>query len=160
MADLQSLTAQIVANYVEGNKLSAENLPVVISSVYVALAGADQPEAPAEGAVELPSKAQIKKSIQPDHLVSFIDGKTYKTLKRHLTTHGLTFDEYKAKYGLPKDYPTVAPSYSAQRSELAKKLGLGQGGRGGVGKAKAAAEPAKATKGAKKARGGAAGGNG
>ena len=66
-------------------------------------------------------------------------GKKYKTLKRHLTTHGMTFEEYKAKFGLPKDYPTVSPNYSAQRSEMAKALGLGQGGRGAKPAAKAPA---------------------
>ena len=73
--------------------------------------------------------AQIRKSVTPDALISFEDGKPYKTLKRHLTTRGLTLAEYKTKWGLPTDYPTTAPSYSARRSEMAKSLGLGSGGR-------------------------------
>jgi predicted transcriptional regulator len=72
----------------------------------------------------------IKKSITPDHLISLEDGQKYKSLKRHLSTRGMTPDEYRAKWGLPRDYPMVAANYSAQRSQLAKALGLGQGGRG------------------------------
>ena len=74
---------------------------------------------------EMPSAAQIRKSINPDGIVSFIDGKTYKTLKRHLTSRGLDPKSYRARYGLPADYPMVAPSYAAQRSALAKTIGLG-----------------------------------
>lgn len=144
MADLQSLTAQIVANFLEGNKLPPESLPGLIAQVYGALSGAEQPAAPEAEAVELPSKAQVRKSVQAEFLVSFLDGKPYKTLKRHLATHGMTFEDYKARFGLPKDYPSTAPAYSARRSELAKQLGLGQGGRGA--KPAAAAEPAKAPK--------------
>ncbi len=73
-----------------------------------------------------PTPHQIRKSIQPDHLVSFEDGKSYKTLKRHLTRLGLTSDEYRQKWGLPHDYPMVAASYSERRSELARSAGLGQ----------------------------------
>lgn len=71
----------------------------------------------------------IKRSIGHDGLISFVDGKTYKTLKRHLTGHGLSPAQYRTKYGLPADYPMVAPSYSEARSALAKAIGLGQGGR-------------------------------
>ena len=79
--------------------------------------------------VEKLSAAEVRKSIKPDGLVSFIDGKSYKTLKRHVTGHGLTSADYRAKFGLPHDYPMVAASYAAQRSELARKLGLGQARR-------------------------------
>jgi predicted transcriptional regulator len=68
----------------------------------------------------------IRKSVRPDGLISFIDGKPYKTLKRHLSKHGLTVAEYKEKFGLPKDYPTTASDYSAKRSEMARSLGLGR----------------------------------
>jgi predicted transcriptional regulator len=72
----------------------------------------------------------IKKSITPDYLISLEDGSRYKSLRRHLTTkYGMTPDEYRAKWGLPKDYPMVAPNYAKARSELAKASGLGQGGR-------------------------------
>lgn len=76
------------------------------------------------------SAAEIRKSITPDALISFIDGKPYKTLKRHLTTHGLDPAGYRAKYGLPADYPIVSEKYSAARSELARTLGLGQSRKG------------------------------
>ena len=127
-AKLIELTTGVVASYVENNNVAVNDLPALIKSVHSALSGTSQPEAPAEETVKLTS-AQIRKSITPDYLVSFIDGKKYKTLKRHLTTNGLTFEQYREKFGLPKDYPSTAPAYSAQRSELAKKLGLGQGGR-------------------------------
>jgi predicted transcriptional regulator len=145
-AKLIELTTGIVASFVENNNLSADDLPALIKTVHSALSSAGQPEAPVEEVTKL-TAAQMRKSITPDHLVSFVDGKGYKTLKRHLATHGLTFDEYKAKFGLPKDYPTVSPNYSAQRSAMAKAIGLGQGGRsaaqakakGGKGKKVAAA---------------------
>ena len=69
---------------------------------------------------------QIRKSISPDGLISFEDGKTYQTLKRHLTTRGMTIADYKAKWGLPSDYPATAPAYAAKRSALAKAAGLGK----------------------------------
>ena len=78
--------------------------------------------------VEKPSAAQIRKSLLHDGIVSFVDGKTYKTLKRHLTSHGLDSQSYRERYGLPADYPMVAPSYAEQRSALAKAIGLGQPG--------------------------------
>ena len=80
---------------------------------------------PSRSDVEMPTKAQIKKSITPDALISFIDGKPYKTLKRTLTRHGLDMAAYRERYGLPADYPSVAQNFSAARSEMAKKLGLG-----------------------------------
>lgn len=94
----------------------------------------DEPE------VEPATKAQIRNSITPDHLTSFLDGKQYKSLKRHLNTHGHTPESYRAKFGLPADYPMVAASYAAQRSELAKSLGLGQIRRDRAAAARQAAE--------------------
>lgn len=85
----------------------------------------DEPSAAGYSSVDRKTPAEIKASITPDALISFLDGKSYKTLKRHLTTHGLDFDGYRQRFGLPADYPTVAASYSAQRSDLAKSLGLG-----------------------------------
>ena len=76
--------------------------------------------------IEKPTAAQIRKSVTPDHLISFLDGKPYRSLKRHLTSQGMTPAEYRQKFGLPHDYPMVAASYAAARSELAKNLGLGQ----------------------------------
>src|ERR1019366_9399372 len=127
MADnLKELTASIVASYVEMNKIAAADLPTRITSTYSALRGASQPAAPENEAVAKPTAAQIRKSITPDALISFIDGKPYKMLKRHLTTHGLTGKAYQERYGLQSNYPLTALSYSAARSALAKKMGLGR----------------------------------
>ena len=119
-----ALAADIVAAFVSNNKIAVNELPELISSVHKALqaAGSPQPEpAPA------PTPAvPVKKSVTADYLISLEDGKKYKSLKRHLATRGMSPDEYRTKWGLPKDYPMVAANYSAQRSNLAKTLGLGR----------------------------------
>lgn len=120
------LTADIVAAYVSNNSVPVADLPALLSGIYSALCGLGQGAAPEAPAVGKPTPAQIRKSVKDDALVSFIDGKPYKTLKRHLTGNGLTFEQYRERFGLPRDYPSTAPSYSAQRSALAKSLGLGQ----------------------------------
>ena len=120
------LTAEIVAHYVANNAVSIDQLPALIRTISETLTGLDKPEAPADPQEAKPTAAQIRKSIRSEGLVSFVDGKTYKTLKRHLTTHGLTVAEYKERFGLPKDYPTTSPEYSAHRSQMAKSLGLGR----------------------------------
>ena len=123
--DFISLAADIVGAYVSNNNVRTADLPNLIASVHASLTGLGQPvAAPVEDHKVTP--AQIRKSITPDHLFSFLDGKPYRSLKRHLTSNGLTPDEYRQKYGLPRDYPMVAANYAAQRSELAKSLGLGQ----------------------------------
>jgi predicted transcriptional regulator len=139
------MTTQIVANYVSGNKVGSSELTSLIKSVFQTLSTVDAPQTEAPPAVEKPSAGQIRKSIKPDGLVSFEDGKTYKTLKRHLSTFGLTIDSYKAKWGLPRDYPSTAPDYSARRSAMAKANGLGQ-------MRARAAEPAPAKRGRGKAK--------
>jgi predicted transcriptional regulator len=111
---------------VANTTVPVEQLPDLIRTVSQALGGLGQPEATAEPETAKPSAAQIRKSIRPDGLVSFIDGRTYKTLKRHLTTNGLTVAEYKTKFSLPADYPTTSPEYSAHRSQMAKSRGLGR----------------------------------
>ena len=116
----------IVSAYVSNNSVRPGDLPELIASVHAALTALGKPAEPSEEQVEKPTPAQIRKSITPDWLISFIDGKSYKTLKRHLTTHGMDIQGYRARYGLPSDYPSTAANYSAQRSELAKSLGLGQ----------------------------------
>ena len=118
-------TASIVSAYVSNNSVRADDLPDLIASVHAALTGLGKTAEPAAD-IEKPTSAQIRKSITPDALISFIDGKPYKMLKRHLTRHGMDFQGYRARYGLPVDYPTTAPNYSALRSELAQALGLGQ----------------------------------
>jgi predicted transcriptional regulator len=124
-ADLTALAAQIVMAHVSNNATQAAALPGLIASVHGALSALGQPVAePEPETVEL-TPAQIRKSVTPDHIVSFIDGKPYKTLKRHLTGQGITPEEYRRKYGLSSDYPMTAANYAAYRSEMAKSIGLG-----------------------------------
>ena len=142
--DTLTLTAEIVASYL-GNAahVQASEIPEIIRSVRAALSEEAAPAAPAEPETQKATKGQITKSITPDALISFIDGKPYKTLKRMLTRHGHDMASYKAAYGLPNDYPSVAPAYSAARSAMAKSRGLGATGRG-RGKAEPVKKPAKA----------------
>ncbi len=116
------LVSKIVSAYVAKNSLSASELPQLIRTVHEALKRPGQgPIAQAEPAV--PSK----KSVRPDHIICLDDGKKFKMLKRHLrTAYDISPDEYRQKWGLPSDYPMVAPKYAAMRSELAKKIGLGR----------------------------------
>lgn len=123
--DYTELTTSLVAAYVTNNNVPVAELSALIASTHAALAGLAQGAATGAPAVEKPTPAQIRKSIRPDALISFIDGKPYKTLKRHLTGNGMTFEGYRERFGLPRDYPSVAASYSEQRSTLAKNLGLG-----------------------------------
>lgn len=119
-------TVEIVAAFVERNPVAPEALPGLISSVHAALKGLGQTE-PVVEARELVPAVPVKKSVQQDFIVCLEDGKKFKSLKRHLrTAYGMSPDEYRAKWGLPADYPMVAPSYAASRSELAKKIGLGR----------------------------------
>jgi predicted transcriptional regulator len=109
--------------------LPSKDLTALIVGVHAALSGiAKAPAAPDAEQIETekPTPAQIRRSVTPDALISFIDGKPYKTLKRHLAVHGLTPHAYCERYGLPAHYPTTAPNYSAQRSAMAKGFGLGQ----------------------------------
>ena len=142
MDDLKDVTAQIVSAYVETNTLSASDLPDLIKSVYRTLSGVGEPAADAAPAPAKLTAAQIRKSITPDYLVSLEDGRRFKSMKRHLGLLGLSPEQYRAKWGLPKSYPMVAPSYSAARSALAKSIGLGAKGR----------KPAPIAKAARKAR--------
>lgn len=122
---LIELTTTVVASYVDGNTIAAADVPGLIRSTYAALAGVGAPEAPAAEEIAKPTPAQIRKSITPDAIISFEDGKSYKSLKRNLSVRGLTPAAYREKWGLPKDYPMVAPAYSAARSAMAKSIGLG-----------------------------------
>ena len=123
---LAQLTSDIVSAFVERNPVSISELPQLIRLVHSAL------DAPAGAALEAEAAArkrlttaQIRKSITPEALISFEDGRSYTMLRRHLRTVGLTPEAYRVKWGLPADYPMVAPSYSAKRSEFAKAAGLG-----------------------------------
>ena len=124
---LMRMTADVVAAYVSNNSLPTIQLPEVINAVYHSLRGLDG--APIEQKAE-PAKpaVPVKKSITPDYLICLEDGKKLKMLKRHLrSTYNMTPDEYRSKWGLPPDYPMVAPNYAAQRSAFAKEIGLGRG---------------------------------
>jgi predicted transcriptional regulator len=125
--DLLRMTADVVAAYVSNNTLATGQLADVIHAVYNSLRGLEGQvaEPPAE---PLKPAVPIRKSITPDFLVCLEDGKKLKMLKRHLrSTYNLTPDEYRVKWGLAPDYPMVAPKYAEQRSEFAKKIGLGRG---------------------------------
>ena len=120
------LTANIVSAYLSNNPTPASEIPNLISQIHAALlrvssGRGDTPTEPAKPAVS------IKKSINPDFLVCLEDGKRFKSLKRHLRTqYNMTPEQYRDKWGLPPDYPMVAPNYAVARSQLAKKMGLGQ----------------------------------
>lgn len=124
-AGLIELTAKIVSAFVSNNTVSAGDLPQLINDTHAALSRAT-------GGVVLPErddqkpKVAIKKSVMPDFIICLEDGKKFKSLKRHLRTHyNLSPEEYREKWGLPHDYPMVAPNYARARSDLAKKMGLG-----------------------------------
>jgi predicted transcriptional regulator len=133
------LAVDIVSAYLSNNHVAAGDLPALIANVHAAVTGLGQSAAPVEAETKA-TPAQIRKSITPDALISFEDGKAYKTLRRHLTIRGLSPEAYRAKHGLPADYPMTAASYSEQRSSLAKSLGLGQQRRKPATKASAAPE--------------------
>jgi predicted transcriptional regulator len=125
----KELAANIVAAFVSHNSLPVMELPGLIASVDAALRGLIS-GVPTPSESEKPTPAvPIKKSVTPDHLVCLDDGKKFKSLRRHLGTLGMTPEEYRAKWGLPGDYPMVAPNYAAKRSQLAKTMGLGKGGK-------------------------------
>ena len=135
------LAAEIVSAYVSNHNVPTGNLADLIRDVHTALqqsasGGAEPEPEPQEPAVP------IRKSVKPDAIICLEDGKAFKALKRHLRTdHNLSPEEYRAKWGLSRDYPMVAPNYAASRSELARKIGLGRG-RQGSGATAASAEPA------------------
>lgn len=120
---LVELTADVVAAYLSGNQVRATDLPAVIADIHNSLTNLGKEPEKAEA---LKPPVSIRRSITDAYLISLEDGKQYKSLKRHLAGHGLTPQQYREKWGLPRDYPMVAPSYAAQRSELAKKMGLGR----------------------------------
>jgi predicted transcriptional regulator len=128
IASLPSLTtyvSQIVAAYASNNEVSAGELLDLIKTVHVALIGLGSPAAPTTDA--LVPAVPIKKSVFPDHLVCLEDGKSFKTLRRHLLTdHGMTPEQYRERWRLPASYPVVAPNYAATRSAVAKSNGFGR----------------------------------
>ena len=124
--DLHSLTVEIVASFVGNNTVAIDNVPAVITSVFQALHRIVQPEPkPSSGTPE--PAVPIKKSIGTDYLICLEDGHKAKVLKRYLATrYNLTPEQYRQRWGLPKDYPMVAPAYAEARSQLAKSIGLGR----------------------------------
>jgi predicted transcriptional regulator len=126
--DILGLTAQIVSAHVAHNEVPADQLPSLIREVHQTLATVGQ--APIEPTKTKPA-VPVKQSAFADHLVCLECGKHFKMLKRHLTTdHEMTPEQYRARFDLPREYPLVAPDYAKVRSALAKKIGLGRGGRG------------------------------
>ena len=122
--ELLDLTAGIVSAYVGRNNIPAEELGALIESTHAALQNlGNEPKAP-EPERLIPA-VPIKKSVTPDAIICLEDGKAFKSLKRHLTKLGMTPEEYRAKWGLPYNYPMVAPAYAEARSALAKSMGLG-----------------------------------
>ena len=121
---LITLTSDIVAAHVSNNSVSVDEVPALISNVYGALAGLGNAPAAAE---KLEPAVSVRSSVKADHIVCLEDGKKMKMLKRHLMTdHGLTPAEYRTRWGLPGDYPMVAPDYAEKRRVLAKQIGLGR----------------------------------
>ena len=127
-ANYVELTAEVVSAYLLHNSVQKDDIPALIASVHSSLSALGQP-APVPAAERPTPPVSIRKSIGQDYLISLEDGQRYKSLKRHLSGRGLTPEQYREKWGLPRDYPMVAPNYAASRSELAKKMGLGQARR-------------------------------
>jgi predicted transcriptional regulator len=126
---LIDMTAEIVSAYVGNNEITAAELPSLIQQVYISLADVSQGVIVSENEPLKPAIA-VKRSVSNDYIVCLEDGKKFKSLKRHLRAHyDMSPDEYRAKWGLPKDYPMVAPNYAQARSNLAKQMGLGQKSR-------------------------------
>lgn len=125
-AEVMEMTTDIVSAYVSNNPVSLTDLPSLINDVYEALQKTRN-ETVEEEPEPLKPAVPVKKSINPDFIICLEDGKKFKSLKRHLRTHyDLSPEEYRDKWGLPADYPMVAPNYAKARSALAKKMGLGQ----------------------------------
>ncbi len=124
--DLLRMAVDVVSAYVSKNPLPAGQIPEVIQTVFVSLRGLGNGAADAKAEAPRPA-VPVRKSVTPDYIICLEDGKKLKMLKRHLrTTYNMTPDEYRAKWGLAADYPMVAPNYAKQRSDFAKKIGLGR----------------------------------
>jgi len=125
-SDYIELTAEIVSAYVSNNTVAATEISLLISQVHSALLRVSNGQGETAGEPMKPAIA-VKKSITPDYIICLEDGKKFKSLKRHLRTqYNMTPEHYREKWGLPPDYPMVAPNYAEARSQLAKQMGLGQ----------------------------------
>jgi len=121
-----AITADIVASFVANNRVELDQLPALIASVHASLQKLGQGGAPDAGEAPQPA-VPVKRSVTPDYIICLEDGKRFKSLKRHLrTAYDMTPEAYRARWGLPPDYPMVAPNYAASRSALAKSMGLGR----------------------------------
>ncbi|WP_158814961.1 MucR family transcriptional regulator [Methylocapsa sp. S129] len=125
-SDPVALATEIVSAFVAHNSLPSADLPALIHSVHAALARIASGAPTVAEPVAPVAAVTVRKSITPDYLICLDDGRKFKSLRRHLTVLGMTPDQYRAKWSLPPDYPMVAANYAAARSELAKKIGLGQ----------------------------------
>jgi predicted transcriptional regulator len=139
------LAAEIVSAFVSHNALPPADLPALIESVHAGLVKIASGVAVAEETTAPTPAVSVRKSITPDYLVCLDDGKKFKSLRRHLTVLGMTPEQYRAKWNLPADYPMVAANYAAQRSALAKKIGLGQFRKSGGAAKRKPGRPAKTT---------------
>lgn len=127
--DLLALTTEIVSSYLSNNTVSTAEIPAVIEQVFKTLANVDG-ESPMATADRPQPAVPIKRSVTPDYIICLEDGKKLKMLRRHLkTAYNMSPEEYRERWGLPADYPMVAPNYAKQRSKLAKDIGLGTRGR-------------------------------
>lgn len=127
--DLLDMTADIVAAYVTHNKIDATTLPGLISSIHAALGSTSSEPVEEVEPVQRLTAAQARKLITPGGIISLITQKPFKSMKRHLSIHGHTPQSYREAFGLPTDFPMVHPDYAKARSDLAKAMGLGAGGR-------------------------------
>lgn len=126
---LLSMASEIVSAYVSNNAIPAANIPDLIQTVYKSLSAMEQGTGDSSRDTLKPA-VPIRRSLTPEYIICLEDGKKLKMLKRHLrTTYNMTPDQYRSKWGLPTDYPMVAPNYAAQRSEFARKIGLGRKSR-------------------------------
>lgn len=130
-SELVDMAAEIVSAYVSANQIPPQELPALIRTIYFALS--EVSEAPSALLDQSQEPAvSVKKSVTPDYIICLEDGKKFKSLKRHLRTrYNMSPEEYRTKWALPHDYPMVAPNYAKERSNLAKRMGLGQSRKGG-----------------------------
>jgi len=128
----RELVAQVASSYFSNSHVAPAEIPTILNQIASTLGAVgpspavETPTAEEVPAPARPTAAQIRKSITHDALISFEDNRPYRTLRRHLAARGLTVEEYRAKWGLPDDYPVIAAAYSAKRSQLARSIGLGQ----------------------------------
>ncbi|WP_237482150.1 MucR family transcriptional regulator [Lichenibacterium dinghuense] len=139
--DFTETTSEIIAAYVSKNSVPAADLPDLIRSVHDTLSSLGKPEQ-LPVPVELKPAVPIRKSVTEDYIVSLEDGRKFKSMRRYLAGLGMTPDEYRAKWGLPRDYPMIAPAYAKARSEMARGMGFGRKRVGAIAPAPAVEQPA------------------